>query len=358
MGHVTIDGLDVSIENARGSVRSGVGPDGKPWSVEMPAHYGYVRGTEGHDGDHVDVYIGPDPGGFRKVWVVDQIDPGTKKFDEHKALIGFDSKPEAMAAYLGGFSDNSGAGRIGEITEMTKEDFVDWVNEGNTEKPLAYGRKRFSQRIDTSANLGPDERYTSERLPSEAAAALGEGNLQPAADVARRVHQAVEASGEAKPKTRDERFKLNKRIKAREAEALADWARRNNLLLNDSEFERKWIEGDRISGQEADVYFDKASKRVIKLSHADLTGSGSVGQSGDVLAYLRGLQLQNELFADDTRLEGLVRLDGELPQIVTSQGFKTSSSLAPASLASFHADTLGPPPQARLCSSSRLEANG
>ena len=57
-GHLKIGGLNVTIENGKGSIRSGKGPDVKPWSVEMPAHYGYVKGTEGADGDQMDVFIG------------------------------------------------------------------------------------------------------------------------------------------------------------------------------------------------------------------------------------------------------------------------------------------------------------
>lgn len=139
-GHVDIHGLDVTIENAKGSTRSGVGPDGKPWTVEMPTHYGYVRGTEAIDGDHVDVYIGDNPDS-PKVWVVDQIDPKTKRFDEHKAMLGFNSKEEALSTYLRAFSDGSGSSRIGEITQMTMDDFRDWVSEGDTKKPLSYGKK-------------------------------------------------------------------------------------------------------------------------------------------------------------------------------------------------------------------------
>ena len=64
----------------------------------MPAHYGYVKRTEGADGDHVDVYIGekPDSG---TVYVVNQVDASTKRFDEHKAFIGFASDREVRQTY-------------------------------------------------------------------------------------------------------------------------------------------------------------------------------------------------------------------------------------------------------------------
>jgi hypothetical protein len=139
-GHVEIDGLEITIETPKGAHRTGTDATGKSWQVEMPAHYGYVKGTEGKDGDQVDVYIGPNPEASM-VYVVDQINPQTKKFDEHKAMLGFNSRAEAIATYVAGFSDGSGASRLGEMTQMTKQDFVDWVNEGDTSAPLAYGKK-------------------------------------------------------------------------------------------------------------------------------------------------------------------------------------------------------------------------
>ena len=56
---VKLQGLDIAIENPKGSERKGVGKDGEEWSVAMPSHYGFVRRTEGADGDQVDVYVGP-----------------------------------------------------------------------------------------------------------------------------------------------------------------------------------------------------------------------------------------------------------------------------------------------------------
>ena len=57
--HLKLHGLDISIENPQGSIRRGTGPDGTPWESVLPAHYGYVKRTEGADGDHVAVSPGP-----------------------------------------------------------------------------------------------------------------------------------------------------------------------------------------------------------------------------------------------------------------------------------------------------------
>lgn len=134
-GHVRVGGLDVTIENARDSERSGTDPDGKPWSVKMPAHYGYVKRTTGADDEQVDVYIGPNPQAPR-VWVVDQVDAASGAFDEHKGLIGFDSRDEALTTYDAGFSDGKGPQRRGAVTEMSLDEFKALVQSGDLRSPL------------------------------------------------------------------------------------------------------------------------------------------------------------------------------------------------------------------------------
>ena len=59
VGRIKLGGLDISIENPQGSVRRGVDEDGKAWENRLQHHYGYIRGTEGNDGDHVDAFIKP-----------------------------------------------------------------------------------------------------------------------------------------------------------------------------------------------------------------------------------------------------------------------------------------------------------
>mgnify|MGYP003299752740 CR=1 FL=1 len=71
-GHVRIDGYDVTIENPKGSVRRGTDASGKQWEQEMQNTYGYIRGTEGVDGDHIDVFLSDDPS-QGDVFVVDQV---------------------------------------------------------------------------------------------------------------------------------------------------------------------------------------------------------------------------------------------------------------------------------------------
>ncbi|NRA62094.1 MAG: hypothetical protein HRU25_14585, partial [Psychrobium sp.] len=131
MAHIKVNGLDVSIENPKGSNRSGVDSDGQKWSVKMNHHYGYIKGTEG---DHVDVFIGDNPNS-NEVFIIDQIDPKTKKFDEHKVMIGFNSIEDAENAYLSNYAKDWQG--IGNITESPISDFKDWLKNGKTTQAFA-----------------------------------------------------------------------------------------------------------------------------------------------------------------------------------------------------------------------------
>jgi len=135
-GHIDWNGLDITIENPAGSERSGTDSDGKKWSVTMPATYGYIKRTEGADGDHVDVYIGEDHASD-KVYVIDQQDIKAGKFDEHKVMLGFPHLGAAVKAYKAGFSDGKGAQRMGAIASMSLDQFKTWLADGDTTKPAA-----------------------------------------------------------------------------------------------------------------------------------------------------------------------------------------------------------------------------
>lgn len=134
-GHINISGMDIAIENPSGSIRRGKDAGGDEWEVEMPAHYGYIKRTKGADGEHVDVYVGDNPDSDN-VFIVDQIDADTKEFDEHKVMLGFDTKEDAMAAYTAAFDDGRGAERIGGMSgAMTTDVFRQWLDAADTSKP-------------------------------------------------------------------------------------------------------------------------------------------------------------------------------------------------------------------------------
>lgn len=107
-------GLKVSIENRAGSTREGIDKNGKPWKVKMTHDYGYIRGTEGIDGDHVDCFIGPNKDS-EMVYVIHRVDPDTKVYDEDKTMLGFDSAKDAKSCFLANYDRPGNFGSMDEI---------------------------------------------------------------------------------------------------------------------------------------------------------------------------------------------------------------------------------------------------
>lgn len=123
-GHIKINGFDVTIEQPAGSVRSGKDASGKEWSQVMNNTYGYIRGTESVDGDHIDVFLGPDMNSDM-VYVVDQVNTDGS-FDEHKVMMGFPSLEDARSAYLSNYEE--GWQGLGNITGVTLDGFKKWID--------------------------------------------------------------------------------------------------------------------------------------------------------------------------------------------------------------------------------------
>jgi hypothetical protein len=134
-GHVSIQGLPITIETARGELREGTTRGGKKWSVKMPAHYGEIKRTEGADGDPLDVYIGPKPDSDY-VLVIEQNDAATGRFDELKSFVGYAHMNAALEDYVASFSDGRGAERFGEFRNMTMAEFKEFAKTAQTKKPL------------------------------------------------------------------------------------------------------------------------------------------------------------------------------------------------------------------------------
>lgn len=123
-GHIKINGFDVTIEQPAGSVRSGKDASGKEWSQVMNNTYGYIRGTESVDGDHIDVFLGPDMNSDM-VYVVDQVNTDGS-FDEHKVMMGFPSLEDARSAYLSNYEE--GWQGLGNITGVALDEFKKWID--------------------------------------------------------------------------------------------------------------------------------------------------------------------------------------------------------------------------------------
>lgn len=139
-GHVWIQGLNVSIENKKGSKRGEKDQHGKKWQVKMPAPYGYIRGTIGADGMQMDVYLGKHPNSAT-IWVIDQwqVDSDGKqtKFDEHKVMLGYKKLKSALRDWLKSHFEDHGYDTVRDIVELSIDDFKTWLSDGDLHKPIA-----------------------------------------------------------------------------------------------------------------------------------------------------------------------------------------------------------------------------
>lgn len=127
-GHLTFGGYNFTVETPKGATRSGKDEQGKPWSVTMHDTYGYILGKIGVDGDHIDMFINDaaDLDTFDgNVYVVDQVNPETGEFDEHKVMYGFPDEAAATKAYLSNYS--KGWKGLGKVTSVPKATFDKWL---------------------------------------------------------------------------------------------------------------------------------------------------------------------------------------------------------------------------------------
>ena len=133
-GHIKVDGFNVTIEQPKGSVRRDKDANGKEWETEMHNTYGYIRGTESVDGDHIDIFLSDNPT-EGNVFVVDQVNKDGS-FDEHKVMYGFSDMESARKAYLSNYEE--GWQGLGNITEVSKEEFKKWIDSSKRKtKPFA-----------------------------------------------------------------------------------------------------------------------------------------------------------------------------------------------------------------------------
>ncbi len=165
-GHVTIDGLNITIENPKDTERSGVDENGQRWSVKMNNTYGYIRRTEGKDGDHIDLFLSDHIDDWNgNVFVVDQVKPDGS-FDEHKVMYGFDTIEEAEQAYMSNYS--IGWKGLGAITGTSKEEFKKWLDSSHRKtKPFAeYKSVKKSEGQATNAQNVNESAPTSDGMYS------------------------------------------------------------------------------------------------------------------------------------------------------------------------------------------------
>ena len=163
-GHIKVDGMDITIEQPKGSIRTGKDASGKEWRSEMHNTYGYIRGTESVDGDHIDIFLSDNPADGN-VFVVDQVNKDGS-FDEHKVMYGFTDIESAKQAYLSNYE--KGWQGLGNITEVSKDEFKKWIDSSKRKtKPFAEYTSVKAQgyvqnKKPTEENVAPANTQTEE----------------------------------------------------------------------------------------------------------------------------------------------------------------------------------------------------
>lgn len=167
-GHLSFGGYDFTVETPKGVTRSGKDEQGKPWSVTMHDTYGYILGKIGVDGDHIDMFINDaaDLDTFNgNVVVIDQVNPKTGEFDEHKVMYGYPDEAAAITAYAKNYSP--GWKGLGKVTSVPKVTFDKWLESSDRKtKPFRdYAMIQHEQAKKANETLPFDAPMSMDDLP-------------------------------------------------------------------------------------------------------------------------------------------------------------------------------------------------
>ena len=181
-GHVQVGTFNITIENPKGSVRSGIDTEGNKWETTMQNTYGYIRGTEGVDGDHIDVFLSDDINGWngRRVFVVDQYNEDGS-FDEHKVMLGFNETDDAEAAYFANYDSDWANNHKTVVTAVNLEDFEKWIDSSHR-KTKAFAEYKSVKSVEEQSSGTQVDRLSEiksriEELHKEQEAAHGQSDI-------------------------------------------------------------------------------------------------------------------------------------------------------------------------------------
>lgn len=165
-GRLVFQGLQISIENSAGSTRKGFKPDGTQWKTLMKFPYGYIRMTEGVDGDHVDCFVGPNERA-KFAYVIHSLKaPKFKKFDEDKVMLGFDSPQEAKRVFLSHYDDKRFFGGL-EIIPMDKFKKKVLATKDDPVKLRANQTELAKVHMDVNQTFHPPSLKNPDRVPAD-----------------------------------------------------------------------------------------------------------------------------------------------------------------------------------------------
>ena len=330
MGHISFGGYRMSIENPKGSTRSGKDANGKAWSIEMKDTYGYIGKKYGTDGDHLDFFINDDAdldNWNGRVYVVDQKnEDGT--FDEHKVMYGYPSFKAAKEAYLRNYEAGWWDKHVQAMTGVKKETFDKWLNDSDHKrKPFAeYSRTRNAETIsDNVDQLLADVRERAMKNVNELAnvkPSYKEGELEKLtiAELEQKKKKRVKDASTSRyflqANNIEEGSEKEHILKMGEAQAKADIKELDRVLEQKRAEQKARIEqqeigfavADRLSDMGYDITTDPSEvRRVRKAAEQDKSEEGKLRhmQTSDGTIY--GFVYRGKMYLD------IRKIDGNLP---------------------------------------------
>lgn len=311
-GHLSFGGYDYTVETPKGVTRSGKDEQGKPWSVTMHDTYGYILGKIGVDGDHIDMFINDaaDLDTFDgNVYVVDQVNPETGEFDEHKVMYGYPSEEAATEAYLANYS--KGWKGLGKVTSVPKATFDKWLESSDRKtKPFAdYAMVQKEQRAAYEEEMNQDGAHSEAfnkivdlaKEQKEYWDLMEQGEVDPddvpEVDVAHDMDELLKTLS-------DEEFKEVSDVLENLDEEFEYWTA--------NEYERREGVGERKKKTENANTYDESIKEALKPVSPFAIALKSAVESGDKKAIKQAQkELTDALIASDL---GLDYLSGQLAQ--------------------------------------------
>lgn len=311
-GHLSFGGYDYTVETPKGVTRSGKDEQGKPWSVTMHDTYGYILGKIGVDGDHIDMFINDaaDLDTFDgNVYVVDQVNPETGEFDEHKVMYGYPSEEAATEAYLANYS--KGWKGLGKVTSVPKATFYKWLESSDRKtKPFAdYAMVQKEQRAAYEEEMNQDGAHSEAfnkivdlaKEQKEYWDLMEQGEVDPddvpEVDVAHDMDELLKTLS-------DEEFKEVSDVLENLDEEFEYWTA--------NEYERREGVGERKKKTENANTYDESIKEALKPVSPFAIALKSAVESGDKKAIKQAQkELTDALIASDL---GLDYLSGQLAQ--------------------------------------------
>ena len=200
-----VRGLTVTIENPKGSTRSGKNEDGTDWSIKMNNYYGYFNKTKGKDGDHIDVFLSdkPEEG---SIYVIDQLKADGKSFDEHKIMMGYPTEESALKAYKGNYDFDIKYKGVSEIDTESLKKWLDLNTKGVTKrnKPYSDLKKSIEDELEKSEN--EENKKKGKSIEEQAKNASGKA-LEKASEDAKDPKVRVAAHKEIDRREKEEKIK-------------------------------------------------------------------------------------------------------------------------------------------------------